>query len=71
MYQRAEIEVYPLFLHTKTDAPISIRIGETRVTQEDHAKLLGITFGEKQDWKEQIYGKGGLLSALNQRIFLI
>ena len=60
-----------IFLNTKSEEPITIKIGEVTITQDKHAKLLGITFNEKQDWKDQIYGKGGVLSSLNQRFFLI
>ena len=60
-----------IFLNTKTEVPIIIKIGEDTVVQEQKAKLLGITFNEKQDWKDQLYGKGGMLSSLNQRLFLI
>ena len=41
------------------------------ITQEKYAKLLGITFDDVQKWQTQISGKGGVLSALNQRLFLI
>ena len=60
-----------IFPNAKNKEPISIKIGNETVTQEEHAKLLGITFSEKQNWKEQIHGKGGLLSSLNQKVFLI
>ena len=32
---------------------------------------MGITFNEKQDWKSHLYGKGGLTSALNMRLFAL
>ena len=35
------------------------------------AKLLGLTFNDKQTWSDQVLGKGGLIKALNQRLFLI
>ena len=60
-----------LFLNHKSDEKISIRIGDATIQQVDHAKLLGITFNEKLNWNDQIYGSGGLINSLNQRIFLI
>ena len=51
--------------------PIKIKIGGVYVSQTSQAKLLGITFNEKQNWNTQIQGTGGLVSALNQRLFVI
>ena len=51
--------------------PISLKIGSDTITQEKEGKLLGLTFNEKQDWKTHLYGKGGLISALNMRLFAI
>ena len=42
-----------------------------KVTQVDQAKLLGITFNEKQNWNSQIQGCGGVVSSLNRRMFTI
>ena len=33
--------------------------------------LLGITFQDNLSWKSQIYGKGGVLSSLNSRLYII
>ena len=41
------------------------------ITQEKSAKLLRMTFDQDQQWKSQIYGKSGLVSSLNSRMFII
>ena len=51
--------------------PITIKVGTSNVTQETNAKLLGINIDENLDWKTQISGQGGMVSALNSRLFLI
>ena len=51
--------------------PTSIMIGNAMVTQVCQVKLLGITFNEKQNWNDQIQGAGGVISSLNQRLFII
>ena len=51
--------------------PISIQVGNATVTQEKNAKLLGVTMDDTQTWKSEIYGKGGLLSNLNSRQFIV
>ena len=48
-----------------------ILIGKEIIVQEKSAKLLGVTFEWNQKWSEHIYGSGGLLSSLNQRLFFI
>ena len=35
------------------------------------ATLLGIKFNEQQNWKNHIFGKGGIILSLNQRLFTI
>jgi hypothetical protein len=35
------------------------------------AKLLGVVMDNDQKWKSHFCGKGGLLSALNQRLFIV
>ena len=49
---------------------IKVKIGEEYVNQEKSAKLLGISFNEKQNWKDQIYGKNGVIRALNKLMTL-
>ena len=41
------------------------------VTQEKSAKLLGMTVDDNQKWKTQIYGKGRVISNLNESLFMI
>ena len=50
---------------------VQLRIGETIVENQKHAKLLGMKFEETMSWQEHIQGKGGIINALNQRMFLI
>ena len=61
-----------VFINTKKQTvPIKIVIGGVEITQEQSAKLLGITFDDDLKWNSQIQGKGGMLSSLNQRLFMI
>ena len=50
---------------------VTLKIGSEIVSRDSSAKLLGITFQDNQQWKTQVYGKGGLLSALNSRLYFI
>ena len=50
---------------------MSKRIGEELAPRVSSACLLGIKFQDNQQWKEQIHGTGGLLSALNSRLYII
>ena len=54
-----------------TDPDLSIMIGGERVKKESSACLLGIKFDDNQQWNSQVHGKGGLLSALNSRLYII
>ena len=58
-------------LKNNQETPITINIGNARVTQEKDAKLLGMTFDDSLQWKSHLYGKGGLISSLNSRMFMI
>ena len=49
----------------------SLKIGKETVIQEFHVKLLGITIDSNQRWESQIIGSGGVISALNSRLFTI
>ena len=63
-----------MFLGTKklaSNESKSLKIGKETVTQESHVKLLGITIDLNQRWETQINGSGGVLSALNSRLFAI
>ena len=50
---------------------ISIQIGKEKIHPETNAKLLGSTFDEDQKWKSQVFGKGGVISCLNQRLYVL
>ena len=50
---------------------MTLKIGSETVPRDSSAKLLGITFQDNQQWKLQVYGKGGLISALNSRLYII
>ena len=62
-----------IFLNQKYDPTneINIYIGKIKVAQVNSAKLLGMTFESSLKWSEHIYGTGGLISSLNQRLFFI
>ena len=50
---------------------LAAKIGEDLVPRVKTATLLGIRFQDNQQWNEQIFGKGGLISSLNSRIYII
>ena len=60
-----------LLNYKQTTPPLSVKIGSDIVTRQSTATLLGIKCQENQQWSNQINGKGGLLSGLNSRIFII
>ena len=49
---------------------IQITVGNEKVTQENSAKLLGMTLESSGDWNAHITGTGGLIPMLNKRLFL-
>ena len=51
--------------------PLQVRIGASTIKQEHSAKLLGITFNDKQTWSKHIHGTDGVISGLNKRLFAI
>ena len=55
----------------KVDPNFSIRIGDESVQRVSSACLLGINFQDNLQWQSQIYGKGGLILALNSRLYII
>ena len=55
----------------KSNDPVKINVGTNVITQEKSSKLLGVTINDTESWEEQISGKGGVLSALSQRLFLV
>ena len=48
-----------------------IMICNSEVTESTSSKLLGVTIDNDLKWKGHIYGKGGVLSSLNQRLMTI
>jgi hypothetical protein len=48
-----------------------IMICNSEVTESTSFKLLGMIIENDIKWKGHIYGKGGVLSSLNQRLFII
>ena len=61
-----------LMLNHKQKVPqLRLRIGREEVAREETATLLGVQFQDNQQWKTQIYGKGGVISSLNSRIYML
>ena len=50
---------------------MQIRVGVNTISQDKSTKLLGMTIEENQGRKEHFYGKNGLISSLNKRLFTI
>ena len=50
---------------------LSIKIGKETISHVSNAKLLGVTFDDDLKWKSQVYGKGGVISNLNQRLYVL
>jgi hypothetical protein len=49
----------------------SIKIGTEQVKRVTTAKLLGMQFQDNLQWQVQVFGKGGLISALNSRLYIV
>ena len=61
-----------LMLNCKQSTPkLKLMIGGEEVVRDETATLLGIQFQDDQQWKTQIYGKGGVISSLNSRIYML
>ena len=45
----------------------ALRVGEVLIQQEKTSKELGINIDDDLGWKNHAYGKGGLISSLDQR----
>ena len=62
-----------LYLNAKVthSVELSIKIGKETISPVKNAMLLGMTFENNLRWTEHIYGTGGLLASLNQRLFYI
>jgi exonuclease III len=50
---------------------VNVKIGTEVVRREESAVLLGIRFQDDLQWKAQIFGKGGIISSLNSRLYII
>ena len=56
---------------TGAEKDMTVKIGTELVPRSDSAVLLGVRFQDNLQWKAQIHGKGGLLSALNSRLYIV
>ena len=55
----------------QVNTDLCVSIGGESVKRESSACLLGIKFQDNLQWKDQIQSKGGLVSALNSRLYII
>ena len=46
-------------------------MGKIKILQVSNAKLLGMVIDDDLTWNTHIIGKGGVLSSLNSRLFLV
>jgi hypothetical protein len=60
-----------MIINYKSEENVEIQIDNSKVTQEKSAKLLGIMVEDNLKWNNQIRGKGGVIPALNTRLYLI
>jgi hypothetical protein len=51
--------------------PKKIKVGDHEILESKSAELLGVVMDNDQKWKIHFCGKGGLLSSLNQRLFMV
>ena len=61
----------PLIINNKYEGLVQVTVGNATVSQEKTSKLLGVKIYDDMNWNEKVYGKGGLISSLNQRTHLI
>ena len=57
-----------MMLNNKTLEPVEIRVEVNTITQEKSSMLLGVQINDSETWDDQINGRGGVISALNQRL---
>ena len=50
---------------------IEVKIGSETIEPQSNARLLGMQFQNDLNWSKLIHGKGGVISSLNQRLFII
>jgi hypothetical protein len=55
----------------ENELPKKIKVGDHEIMESKSAKLLGVVMDNDQKWKSHFCGKGGLLSSLNQRLFMV
>jgi hypothetical protein len=63
-----------MMINSKKSSAKALRknmICNSEVTESTSSKLLGVIIDNDIKWKGHIYGKGGVLSSLNQRLFII
>ena len=63
-----------MMLNSKTkenELARKIKVGNHEIPESKSAKLLGVVIDNDQKWKSHFCGKGGLLSSLNQRLFMV
>ena len=60
-----------LKLRNGKEGSVEVKIGDDKIMQQSKANLPGITFEESQKWNAHLNGKGGIISSLNQRLYLI
>jgi hypothetical protein len=55
----------------ENELPKKIKVGDHEIMESKSAKPLGVVMDNDQKWKSHFCGKGGLLSSLNQRLFMV
>ena len=60
-----------LIMNNKEEGEVQVTVGNATVSQQKSSKLLGVQIDEDMNWNEHVYGKGGLISSLNQRTHMI
>jgi hypothetical protein len=63
--------VFMMLKQKENDLPKKIKVGDHEIMESKSAKLLGVVMDNDQKWKSHFCGKGGLLSSLNQRLFMV
>ena len=48
-----------------------IMVGMSEVTREKSTKTLGMMLDDDAKWNSHFFGKGGLISSLNQKLYII
>lgn len=53
-------------MNKKQEEPVKVKVGEVLIQQEKAPKLLEISIDHALGWKNQVFGKWGLIPSLNQ-----